>query len=237
MNQHFNLTISKSCSEKFSQFETTPLGGFCSSCQKEVIDFTNMTNQEIEMYFIKNPENSTCGYFKTSQLDRPPENNSIRKTTSLNFLRIAALTVFSLTSYNQIQAQQISAKTEIVEKSLEASSDKAQKNEFQEKRLSGIISDTAGVLPGTNIILQGTSIGTSTNFDGEFEFPKPLQEGDVLVVSYLGYTTQYIQIKDEMTPLHIIMQEDVSCVLMGEVDVKGIHESKVNLWQRIKKVF
>ncbi|WP_298533693.1 carboxypeptidase-like regulatory domain-containing protein [uncultured Algibacter sp.] len=236
MNQHLNLTISKPCSEKFSRFETTPSGRFCNSCQKEVIDFRNMTDQELKAYFIKNREKRTCGYFKVSQLNTPSKNHEIRKTTN-KFLRIAALAVFSLTSLYQIQAQTIEPKTEIVQKSQNEGSDKTQKNELQEKLLSGIVSDETGVLPGTNIVLKDTSIGTVTNFDGEFEFPKPLKEGDVLVVSFLGYATQHIQIKDETSPLNIIMQEDISCVLMGEVDVNEIYESKVSLWQRIKNIF
>ncbi len=111
----------------------------------------------------------------------------------------------------------------------------------QDSFLKGIISDGAHPLPGVNIILKGTSIGTATDFDGEFEFPQRVKEGDILQISYLGYVTQEIKIKKEQTKLNAIltidMKEDVSCVLMGEVAVNDAYKSKRSLWQKFKNIF
>ena len=67
MQRNTTIAIHKPCSEKFDNFETTQLGGFCGSCQKEVIDFTQMTDKEIIAYF-KNNQQKTCGKFNKSQL-------------------------------------------------------------------------------------------------------------------------------------------------------------------------
>ena len=128
-------------------------------------------------------------------------------------------------------------KTEIVQTSQEESNYKTQKSEFQGKLLSGTVFDESGALPGTNIVLKGTSVGTVTNFDGEFEFPKPLNPGDVLVISFLGYATQNIVVNDSLEPFHITMLEDTSCVLMGEVELNEAYISRTSLWQRIKRIF
>jgi hypothetical protein len=44
-------------------------GRFCGSCQKTVIDFSNMNDRQLADYF-KKPKSSVCGRFKADQLDR-----------------------------------------------------------------------------------------------------------------------------------------------------------------------
>lgn len=238
MEQKLNLTISKPCSEKFNQFKQTSTGGFCNSCQKSVIDFRQMSDEQVIKHF-NNKTGNTCGYFNTSQLNRVIEIPEFKQPTRFRFLRVAALAFLSLTSLHNIQAQEQKPSIEIVESSKKNNSANQQKS--QEQLLAGIVSDEADPLPGTNIILKGTTIGTSSNFDGEFIFPKTLKEGDVLVISFLGYATKEIKIGKEQTILNAIlninMQEDLSCVLMGEVEVNKVYESKRTLWQRIKSIF
>ena len=54
MQSSFKLSIQNPCAEKFEDFRPTPAGGFCQSCQKEVIDFTKMTDQELIDYYNQN---------------------------------------------------------------------------------------------------------------------------------------------------------------------------------------
>ena len=59
--------------------------------------------------------------------------------------------------------------------------------------LSGVINDskTNQPLPGVNVNVQGSSNGTSTDFDGKFKLSK-INNGDKIVISYIGYTNQTI---------------------------------------------
>ena len=57
----------------------------------------------------------------------------------------------------------------------------------QEKTISGTVSDVSGVLPGVSVIVEGTTNGTETNFDGKYTIKA--SSGDVLVFQYLGYKT------------------------------------------------
>ena len=59
--------------------------------------------------------------------------------------------------------------------------------------LSGIVTDktTKQPLPGVNVVIQGSSTGTQTDFDGKFQLPK-LKVGDKVLVSYIGYKNQTI---------------------------------------------
>lgn len=59
-------------------------------------------------------------------------------------------------------------------------------------------------LPGVNIIVKETTIGTSTNADGEFDLDVPSLQ-DTLVVSFIGYQTQEVPINGS-TSLNISLQ-------------------------------
>jgi len=45
-------------------------GRFCDSCQKKVVDFSDMSDREIAAFFKKPSTGSVCGRFMTDQLDR-----------------------------------------------------------------------------------------------------------------------------------------------------------------------
>src|SRR5690625_1389521 len=65
----------------------------------------------------------------------------------------------------------------------------------QNHEVRGVVTDasTGETLPGVNIQIQGTSQGTTTNLDGEYQLNAGT--GDVLVFSYVGYETAEVPIE------------------------------------------
>jgi TonB-dependent starch-binding outer membrane protein SusC len=63
----------------------------------------------------------------------------------------------------------------------------------QAQTIEGTVTDaqTGELLPGVNIVVQGTTTGTATNSDGEFQLSIP-NPNVTLVFSYVGYITQEI---------------------------------------------
>ena len=62
-------------------------------------------------------------------------------------------------------------------------------NEVQEKTLTGIVLDDAGIpLAGATVIVKGSSTGTTTDFDGKFSL-NVKDDNPILVISYLGFTS------------------------------------------------
>ena len=56
----------------------------------------------------------------------------------------------------------------------------------QEQTVSGTVTDDQGTpLPGVNVLIKGTTVGTQTDFDGNYSIDA--EQGDVLVFSYLGF--------------------------------------------------
>lgn len=94
-----------------------------------------------------------------------------------------------------------------------------------ERTIKGIVSDESETLLGVNIILEGTTTGTTTNEKGEFTFPRKLKTGDVLLFSYLGYKTQKIEIKDNTTFIDLKLTID-SVTMIGALDSGKPYKSK-----------
>lgn len=61
----------------------------------------------------------------------------------------------------------------------------------QETSISGTVTDNQGTpLPGTSIVIKGTTNGTQTDFDGNFTINA--NSGDILVFSYLGFNSREV---------------------------------------------
>lgn len=59
--------------------------------------------------------------------------------------------------------------------------------------VSGVVMDDAGEpLPGVNVVIKGTTTGVTTDMDGNFELPKTSSQ--TLVVSYIGFESQEIEV-------------------------------------------
>ncbi len=74
----------------------------------------------------------------------------------------------------------------------------------QTVNLSGQVTDESGEpLIGATVMIQDTSTGTATDFDGNYSIPNAPAMGSI-VVSYIGYTTQTIPINGQFT-INIVM--------------------------------
>ena len=80
---------------------------------------------------------------------------------------------------------------------------------FSQTTITGNVTDEANglPLPGVNVVVKGTTTGASTDFDGNYTIS--VSQGDVLVFSYLGYTTKEITYEGGAT-LNVSLSEDVS---------------------------
>ena len=78
----------------------------------------------------------------------------------------------------------------------------------QTSSVDGKVTDSSSdPLVGVNVVVKGTSTGTSSDFDGNFTIS--VNQGDVLVFSYVGYTTQEITYSGQLS-FSVSMSEDAS---------------------------
>lgn len=64
------IDIHTPCSENWEQMLPAENGKFCQACAKNVIDFTEMTTEQITLILDQNQQASLCMRIKSSQLDR-----------------------------------------------------------------------------------------------------------------------------------------------------------------------
>ncbi len=89
--------------------------------------------------------------------------------------------------------------------------------EQKKKRITGaVLDDTGEPVIGANVVEKGTTNGVVTDLDGKFSLE--VKENAVLLISYIGYTDQEIQVADKTT-FSISMTEDTQ--LLDEVVVVG----------------
>lgn len=93
----------------------------------------------------------------------------------------------------------------------------------QEKTITGLVktSDTEESMPGVNIFVKGTTNGVVTDLDGKYTIN--VNEGDVLVFSFLGYLDEEITIAAQ-TVVDVTLVPDVTA--MEEVYVVGYGTQK-----------
>ena len=79
---------------------------------------------------------------------------------------------------------------------------------FAQNTVSGNVTETATGLPvpGVNVIVQGTSNGTTTDFDGNYTISNVSNE-DILVFSFIGFVTQQVPFEGQST-IDITLDED-----------------------------
>ena len=73
MSKKLQLTIPKPCHENWDNMTPVQQGKFCGSCQKQVVDFSDMNDRQVAEFFKKPTTGSVCGRFMTDQLDRSIE--------------------------------------------------------------------------------------------------------------------------------------------------------------------
>ena len=90
----------------------------------------------------------------------------------------------------------------------------------QAQSISGTVTDENGVpLPGATVLVEGTTNGVSTDFDGNYSISA--SSGDTLVFSFVGYSTQSVAVGSSST-VDVSLQPDnaLSEVVVTALGVK-----------------
>jgi hypothetical protein len=103
MSKKIQLTIADPCHENWDAMTQVQQGKFCGSCQKQVVDFTNMNDRQVAEFFKKPSTGSVCGRFMTDQLDREIEIPRKRIPWVKYFFTIALPAIF----FTKVSAQKM----------------------------------------------------------------------------------------------------------------------------------
>lgn len=101
-------------------------------------------------------------------------------------------------------------------------------------QLKGVVKDAKGEpLIGVNVKVKGSGKGTITDVEGNFTIQVP--KGEILEISYVGYETQFVNVK-ENTPLDIKLQEDNNVLNEVVVTALGIKREEKALSYNVQQI-
>jgi hypothetical protein len=174
------ISIPTPCHQDWVAMTPNEQGRHCNSCAKTVVDFTGMTDDEVEYFFINKKEEKVCGRFKNEQLHRIvielPHNIFYIPMPGWKQFLVASLLVFSTTLF--------SCDTAIKGEVTESTSGKLQ------VRNTLMLNDTASVLalplPHTLPPTCTTTLGNTVPqvVVGEIQAPPPIEQiitGDTII--------------------------------------------------------
>jgi hypothetical protein len=237
--KNLRLSIPKPCSEKWESFAATPTGGFCSSCSKVVVDFTTTSEEKI-LSFIKNKPMHSCGRFRPDQL-KVYQNYYTTSTITpgLSLLRAGIVSVLLLLVSKPTSAQTTPTRATI--ETIDESRSVATTSGDSEEIVVGVVTDSEDgePLPGVNVLLKGSTTGTVTDGNGRFQLN--LKIGDVLVFSFIGFTTKEYQVSEKVIRAEISLQMCLDMQIMGDMAINEVYEGEPHhartLWQKLKELF
>jgi len=193
------ITIPTPCHEDWNKMTPDATGRHCSVCIKSVVDFTNMSDDEVKNFFLnKKEDEKVCGRFKQTQLHNIvielPQNIFGMKMPLWKKFLAACLIVFSTTLF--------SCDTKI--------SDKGHENTELTYITAGLIEmrpDTLPMPPPPNTTV-GVTFCAPEVLQGDImiEEPIPVSPVDRLVIvpvkdtAYESFIGKALIINDPLTP-------------------------------------
>lgn len=94
----------------------------------------------------------------------------------------------------------------------------------QNGKVTGVVEDALGPVAGASVIIRGTTHGTMTDMDGNFTLDG-LKNGDVIQISFIGYTTQDIPYTGQAS-LTVHLEEDTQKLDEVVVTALGMKRDK-----------
>tara|TARA_R110002012_G_scaffold321471_2_gene549413 strand:- start:48091 stop:51270 length:3180 start_codon:yes stop_codon:yes gene_type:complete len=92
----------------------------------------------------------------------------------------------------------------------------------QDRTVSGTVVDEDGPLPGVNVIVKGTTIGTTTDLDGNYKLSVS-SDAEALLFTYIGFEKMEVAIGSKSV-IDVTLQPDVQ--QLGEVVVTALGVSR-----------
>ena len=204
MATSLKLHIPEPCHENWQNMTQQEQGRFCGSCQKTVVDFSIMTDQEVLNYF-NTASHNVCGRFSNDQLNKELTVTEKKKRFSLAYIWNVILATLLITEANaQVKPKPKKPVTintwEGREMGKVAFIPGKREDAIIPVETKGKVVDAQNNQPisGASISIKGASGGTMTDTAGNFRLKVEKKDSLVLVFSAIGYEPQ-TRVIDDLT--------------------------------------
>ncbi len=221
MPKQVYITIDTPCHEDWNAMTHTAQGAYCSSCNKQVIDFTRKTENEIYDIVTQSGHN-LCGRFTQFQLEQPVRKTEI-KNGLLNWRAIAA-SMAALASVADVKEVKAQSECSITSVRYQLTTELV----VADQRIKGLViaAETKEPLEGAVVKLRQAGLYALTNAKGIFCFEVNIDayKSDVVDVSYLACKTKSESVANicpTITPLFELKPLDREEIMMiGGISVR-----------------
>jgi hypothetical protein len=231
------ISIEKPCHENWDAMSNVEKGKHCELCKKNVIDFSKMNDEEIIEIIQKNKNESMCGRFKSTQLNRPlnyqnfapyklPKFN--RLFASLLVLSTATISIACSSDDKNIKTNTTMLKGEVkMSDNFLTETSKPIVNTFKGKLINN---DTKSPIDIATITIANTNVTTISDENGAFNFVIPdslMTDTLIFNIKSIGYENlTYTVQKNELNQDFVIRMKEIEMLIMGimKIDINDMRK-------------
>jgi CarboxypepD_reg-like domain/Secretion system C-terminal sorting domain len=218
MNKKITLSIPEPCHENWDSMTASQQGRFCGSCQKNVIDFTAMSDDELFTFFTQKSQGSICGRLHANQLDTPVMQPVVHKKKRFWYLQYAAAFLLLLTRPGGAKAQTKPPVTTSPPKPIRVTMG-IMLPVVQAKWLKGtVVNEAKEPVTGASVTIKGSSHGVSTDVNGHYQLR--IRQKDIVLLSAIGYESKEVVITEENLSITTVLKSKRT-ILAGEIVVSN----------------
>jgi hypothetical protein len=212
--QSIHVTLPEPCQENWDAMDKVGKGRFCMSCQKTIVDFTAMTDQEM-LQFFRQSVSHPCGWFANDQLNRTIALPRPQRFWMPHLLRLL-LPAFLLTQRTNAHAHGPANQRELPVATAPFLASQHQ-NLPQSNLLRGRVSNRTNGKPiaYARIKIKGLSITATTDSKGFFTLAiLSRTKNCILQISCTGYQKKEMAIKNIQQQINIQLKPHVKSKLL-----------------------
>lgn len=226
MSKKLQLHIADPCHENWENMSPVEQGRFCDACQKQVVDFSLMSDREIVQFFKRPSTGSVCGRFMNDQLDRDMVMEKKRLPWIKYFFQFA-LPAFLLGKEAQAQRGNDQKPSTVQVSGRRTMGIMVQVNRepavFVKEAVSG------KPIPYASVVVKGDKRKNVADNSGRafVESDAPWAEGVSITVSCIGYKTKTVTIPSsrQLYMNGLSVELEIDPIVMEEIVIVGTMKS------------
>jgi len=242
----YEISIAKPCNENWESMSSTDQGKFCSNCQKQVLDFSGLSDAAV-VELINKSNGRICGRLNNSQLNRTVSGNQDEVKSVPFYSKIAA--GFLMLGLFESQDSAASGDKGLKQVVYTVSS-KPEMNLKKEKQaigadslkkvIEGVVKDVKSgeALSFVTVFVKDSKCGVLTNVDGRFKLVLPdslISDSIFFKITYLGYRSLEYRISQNDLPFRGEFNLEPDQVLMTTGIM--ITTRRATFWEKVRHPF
>ena len=220
----FKVSVPQPCTQDWQGMQPDEKGRYCLSCRKSVVDFTQMTDQEVYSHLAQS-SGEVCGRLRPAQLKKYAVPGVPGQPAPWRLYLASVITLVGIgglapgTAKAQVRTEQKEPEGQPAAPPAHPRDAAARTVTIRGKVTSA---DDGMGLPGATVVVPGTRTGTTTDRNGTFELHLPEWTGPTipLVYSFIGYQSVecVVSTAEAATVPAVALEPDIQGgLVLGEV--------------------